>query len=56
MVVKPTVLNWHREEFAQGKKENIPADALAILEASAEADKKEDKKPEKKKADVEVTK
>lgn len=46
MVQKPTVRNWHREEFAQGKKENIPAEALAILEAEKK-EKKEDKKEKK---------
>ena len=35
MVQKPVVRTWHREEFKAGKKDNIPAAALAILEAEA---------------------
>lgn len=46
MVQKPVVRTWHREEFAAGKKENIPAEALAILEAEAAAKKTPAKKPE----------
>jgi hypothetical protein len=42
MVQKPVVRSWHRTEYAEGKKDNIPAAALAILDA----EKKE--KPEKK--------
>lgn len=51
MVVKPVVLNWHREEFKLGKKENIPSEALQILESEA-ANKKENKK-EKKPTEIE---
>lgn len=39
MVQKPTVRNWHREEFAKGKKDSIPAAALAQLEAEEAAKK-----------------
>lgn len=31
------VTQWMREEFLAGKTENIPAEALAILKAEAEA-------------------
>lgn len=47
MVQKPVVLNWHRDEFAMGKKENIPAEALRILEEQAKGSPapKKEKKP-----------
>ncbi len=43
MVQKPIVRTWHREEFEKGNKENIPAAALAILEAEPKEEKKEKK-------------
>lgn len=55
MVIKPTVLNWMREEFAQGMLDNIPAEALAILKAEEEAKKKGPRLAEvKKEKTVEV--
>ena len=39
MVQKEIVRNWHREEFAAGRKEGIPPEALRILEADAAARK-----------------
>ena len=41
MVQKPIVRTWHREEFAKGNKENIPAAALAILESEKREKRKE---------------
>ena len=41
MVIKGAVRNEHRLAFREGKKEGIPADQLAILEAEAEAQKPE---------------
>jgi len=46
MVVKPLIQNWHREEFAIGFLDNIPAEVIALLEAE-KADKESAKKPEK---------
>lgn len=33
MVQKPVVRNWHREEYAAGRREGIPAAALQVLDA-----------------------
>jgi len=51
MVLKPIVLNWHREVFADKARRNeIPKEALDILLAEEAAKlkpaKKEDKKTE----------
>lgn len=44
MVQKPEIRTWHRKEFAEGKKENIPAHVLALLESEKKEQKKETKK------------
>jgi len=36
MVLKPVVKNWHREAYAKGETQDIPADALAELNAERE--------------------
>lgn len=46
MVVEAEVRNWMRLAFREGKKEQIPAHILAILEAEA-ADKGEAKAEKK---------
>jgi hypothetical protein len=33
MVLKPLIYNWHREEFLEGKWENIPEHILDALTA-----------------------
>lgn len=55
MVQKPVVRTWHREEFSAGRKESIPPQALAILEAEA-AEKQASKAPAKKAEPVKETK
>lgn len=55
MVQKPVVRTWHREEFAAGRKESIPPQALAILEAEA-AEKQASKASAKKAEPVKETK
>jgi len=47
MVNKPLIQNWHRDEFAIGFLDNIPAEVIAALEAE-KAQKQEPKKEEKK--------
>lgn len=47
--VKARIKNWHREEHAEGKRENIPADILADLDKQA-AEKKAHAKPAKSKS------
>jgi|688.fasta_scaffold73921_5 hypothetical protein len=47
MVVEAEIRNWMRLAFREGKKEEIPAHILAILEAEAaqhSVEKKEQKK------------
>jgi len=51
MVLKPQIRNWHREAFKEGRKDEIPAHVLQILEAE-----KADQKPEKVKKEKEEAK
>lgn len=32
-MLKPRIQNWHREEYAEGKLDNIPADVIELLRA-----------------------
>lgn len=48
MVLKGAVRNENRMAFREGKKEGIPADELAILEAEAEAQKSENEEADTK--------
>jgi len=42
MVVKPVVLNWHREAFLDKERHSeIPVEALEILKAQAHIEKSE---------------
>jgi hypothetical protein len=45
MVLKPLIYNWHREEFLEGKWENIPEHILETLKAEYGAEAPKNMRP-----------